>query len=88
MIMQDNDHRSRITHLLQSHGFRPEIGTALWSKSGRTQDAIAELPNDRPVLHLMIYYSCEDQMLFETNVDLTAADEPILERVISTFDLS
>ena len=80
--------RAFISHLLMTHGFRPEMDQDAWSKSSRTQDAIAELDNDRSRLHLMIYNSPDDQLIFETNIDLSATNEPVLEKVISTFDLS
>jgi len=86
-ISQETYSRTVVNHLLMTHGFRPETDKA-WSKSSRTQDAIAELDENRSQLHLMIYDSPEDQLIFETNVDLNATDEPVLEKVISTFDLS
>lgn len=78
--------RNAIHHLLVTHGFRSETDKA-WSKSSRSQDVIAELDENHSHLHLMIFDSPEDLLIFETNVDLNAADEPVLEKVISTYDL-
>lgn len=75
------------SRLLRAHGFWPE-DSLCWSKSGRTQDAIAELDAARSRLHLMVYNSCEDHLILEANVDLDEINEPMLDKVISNFDLS
>jgi hypothetical protein len=76
------------SRLLQAHGFWPEADALCWSKSGRTQDAIAELDAARSRLHLMVYNSCEDHLILEANVDLDEINEPMLDRVIGNFDLT
>jgi len=76
------------SRLLRAHGFWPEADEMCWSKSGRTQDAIAELDSDQPRLHLMVYHSCEDHLILEANVDLAGINEQTLDRLIGNFDLT
>ena len=81
-------HATLTSRILSDHGFRHDSEKGCWSKSNWERDAIAVLDEDYPMLNLMLCQSNEDQLIFETRIDLTTFDEATLERVLSAFDLS
>ena len=82
------DLRSSVVPILSAHGFLPEKGHEAWISRARKQYAIAGFDDDDNYLRISMYRTADDELAYETCIDLRVCGEDGLERIVKGFDLS